>query len=175
MIGSKLVVLCVLLACASSVKTLKPLAFLQEADKELSDEILNWIMSDVNNGISDPADAYYNIGDMVDDGTLVPEDGQAAMDSLIDLMAIDAVTATDFVDSEDAYDGNIYMLEDTTLGEEIVLEIIEDVASGEVTTEQAISQLAVMVEDEWISEEEYVWGSEEVLNVEPGNSESTSE
>lgn len=79
----KLICSVLLLVSAMSMNTvyqnLSTVKFLQQ-DSDLSTEIIDYIMTDVEKGEADPTDAYYNIQDMIDDGTLVAEDGQAAMD-----------------------------------------------------------------------------------------------
>ena len=67
---------------------------------------------------------------------------------------------------EEAYDGNIYEVEDPSFGEEVTLEILVDVGEGEVTSDQAISQLGIMLGDEWINEEEFEWATAEAERLE---------
>ena len=127
--------------------------FLQDSSS-LSREVVDYIVSDVEAGVADPADAQLNLEDLMADGTVTEADGTEA------LAEIDQMLETE------AYDGNIYTVTDPTFGEDVTLDILEDVESGSVSSPVAIAQLAVMVEDEWISEEEYEWASEESIRLE---------
>lgn len=59
-----------------------PTNFLQQDPAALSKEIIAYIMGDVSKGAATPDDAYFNIMDMVEDGTIFEDDGLPAMSEL---------------------------------------------------------------------------------------------
>lgn len=54
----------------------------EESASAFSEETVNWIMTDIHAGTADPLDAVYNIEDMMAEGTILPEDGEPAIQEL---------------------------------------------------------------------------------------------
>lgn len=124
-------------ACALSL--FKSTNFLQQQDPaDLSKEIINYIMGDVGKGAAKPDDAYFNILDMVEDGTIYEEDGIPALARLEAILREKGIP---------------FFLQN--FADKILDEILFDVGNCDATFGQADAQGRVMVNAGTITQETY--------------------
>ena len=116
--------------------------FLQQDDPAaLSKEIIAYIMGDVRKQAVAPIDAYYNILDMIEDGTIFEVDGNPAIEELEGLIGEDEIPS--FIQKRKSF------------SDKILDEIIVDVGNCEATWAQANSQGQVMIGAGTITQETY--------------------
>ena len=116
--------------------------FLQQDDPAaLSKEIIAYIMGDVRKQAVAPIDAYYNILDMIEDGTIFEVDGNPAIEELEGLIGEDEIAS--FIQKRKSF------------SDKILDEIIVDVGNCEATWAQANSQGQVMIGAGTITQETY--------------------
>lgn len=115
-----------------------PTNFLQQDPASLSKEIIAYIMGDVSKGAATPDDAYFNIMDMVEDGTIFQEDGMPAMSELEIIMRTRGIP---------------FFLQN--FADKILEEILFDVGNCDATFGQADAQGRVMVNAGTITQEVY--------------------
>ena len=122
------------LACSETANFLQ----VEQDPAALSKEIINYIMGDVGKGAAKPDDAYFNILDMVEDGTIYEEDGMPALARLEIILNERGIP---------------FFLQN--FADKILEEIIVDVGNCEATFGQADAQGRVMVNAGTITQDKY--------------------